>query len=82
MGANYRNGMDLGQGFTWACLDVVTCPEAAKALVGERLTLKTLQQAAVMVRQTVSPISDLRADAAYRRALAGNLLLRLLAVGR
>jgi xanthine dehydrogenase FAD-binding subunit len=61
---------------------IVTCPEAEKALVGKRLTLKTLQQAAALVRQTVSPISDLRADAAYRRALAGNLLLRLLAVCR
>jgi len=61
---------------------IVTCPEAEKALVGKRLTLKTLQQAAVLVRQTVSPISDLRADAAYRRALAGNLLLRLLELSR
>jgi len=61
---------------------IVTCPAAEKALVGERLTLKTLQQAAALVRQTVSPISDVRADAAYRRALAGNLLLRLLAASR
>lgn len=61
---------------------IVTCPEAEKALIGERLTLERLQQAAVLVRQTVSPISDLRADAEYRRALSGNLLLRLLAVSR
>jgi CO/xanthine dehydrogenase FAD-binding subunit len=61
---------------------IVTCPAAEKALVGERLTLKTLQQAAALVRQTVSPISDLQADAAYRRTLAGNLLLRLLEASR
>ncbi len=61
---------------------IVTCPAAEEALVGKRLTLETLQQAAALVRQSVTPISDVRADAAYRRALAGNLLLRLLAVPR
>jgi CO/xanthine dehydrogenase FAD-binding subunit len=59
---------------------IVTCPEAEKALIGERLTLERLQQAAALVRQAVSPISDIRADAAYRRALSGNLLFRLLEV--
>jgi CO/xanthine dehydrogenase FAD-binding subunit len=61
---------------------IVTCPAAEKALLGEPLTRETLQQAAVLVRHTVSPISDLRADADYRRTLAGNLLLRLLEVNR
>ncbi|RJR34835.1 MAG: xanthine dehydrogenase family protein subunit M [Deltaproteobacteria bacterium] len=58
---------------------IVMCPEAEKALIGKRLTLETLRKAAVYARQAVSPISDLRADAGYRRTLAGNLLLRLLA---
>jgi CO/xanthine dehydrogenase FAD-binding subunit len=57
---------------------IVTCPEAEQALVGEKLTMKALQQAAALVRQAISPISDIRADADYRRTLAGNLLLRLL----
>ncbi|MHB8069300.1 MAG: FAD binding domain-containing protein [Desulfobaccales bacterium] len=61
---------------------IVTCPAAEQALAGEKLTLTTLQQAAALVRQSVAPISDVRADAAYRRTLAGNLLLRLLTVSR
>ena len=61
---------------------IVTCLAAEQALVGEKLTLTRLQQAAALVRQTVAPISDVRADAAYRRTLAGNLLLRLLELSR
>lgn len=60
---------------------IVTCPAAEKAMIGERLTLKTLRQATALVLKAVSPISDVRATAAYRRVLAGNLLLRLLAAG-
>lgn len=61
---------------------IVTCLAAEQALVGEKLTLESLQQAAALVRQTVAPISDVRADATYRRTLAGNLLLRLLELSR
>lgn len=61
---------------------IFTCPAAEQALVGGKLTLKKLRQAAALVRQTVAPISDIRADAAYRRTLAGNLLLRLLELPR
>ena len=57
---------------------VFTCPDAEKVLTGERLCLKKLQEAAAMVRTGVCPITDVRADAAYRRVVAGNLLLRLL----
>lgn len=61
---------------------VVTCPEAEKALIGERLTLKTLREAAAFARTAVSPITDVRADAEYRRILSGNLLLRLMEASR
>ncbi|MGO9314278.1 MAG: FAD binding domain-containing protein [Syntrophobacteraceae bacterium] len=56
---------------------IVTCPEAEKKLIGKPLSMARLQEAAALVRKAVSPISDVRADADYRRIVAGNLLLRL-----
>jgi CO/xanthine dehydrogenase FAD-binding subunit len=56
---------------------VVECSEAETVLVGRKLTLETLKEAAATVRERVSPISDVRADADYRRRVSGNLLLRL-----
>jgi xanthine dehydrogenase FAD-binding subunit len=56
---------------------VVTCPEAEKKLIGKPLSMACLQEAAALARKAVSPISDVRADADYRRIVAGNLLLRL-----
>jgi len=56
---------------------VVRCTAAEAALVGRRLTRQTLSEAAACIRQAVSPIDDVRATAAYRRQVAGNLLLRL-----
>jgi len=53
------------------------CPEAEAALVGRRLSLTALAEAATLVRTQVQPISDVRASADYRREVAGNLLLRL-----
>lgn len=58
---------------------VVTCPEAEEALLGGPLSEARLREAAALVRKAVSPISDIRAGAEYRRAVAGNLLLRLAA---
>lgn len=56
---------------------VVTSLAVEAALIGERLSQTTLERAAVLVRQAVSPIDDTRASAGYRRHVAGNLLLRL-----
>ena len=56
---------------------IVTCPEAEEMLIGKPLSTAILQEAAAIVRKAVSPISDIRADADYRRTVAGNLLLRL-----
>jgi xanthine dehydrogenase FAD-binding subunit len=53
------------------------CPEAERVLLGRRLSLSALNDAASMVRTQVRPIGDLRASADYRREVAGNLLLRL-----
>lgn len=56
---------------------IVTSAAAEAALIGKPLTHETLEAAAVAAREAVSPIADLRAGAAYRRQVAGNLLLRL-----
>jgi len=56
---------------------VLEVPEAAAVLVGRRLDRTSLFEAAALVRAAVRPIDDLRASAAYRRQVAGNLLLRL-----
>ena len=56
---------------------IARCPEAERHLIGKPLTESVLSEAADMVRRAVSPIDDVRADADYRRRVAGNLLLRL-----
>lgn len=56
---------------------VVRCTRAEKELVGSRLDSASLVRAARAAREEVAPIDDLRASAAYRRDVAGNLLLRL-----
>jgi CO/xanthine dehydrogenase FAD-binding subunit len=56
---------------------IVSSENVEQTLRGKRLTVDALQTAAALARETVSPISDVRAGAGYRRALAGNLLLRL-----
>ncbi|EHJ47565.1 molybdopterin dehydrogenase FAD-binding [Solidesulfovibrio carbinoliphilus subsp. oakridgensis] len=58
---------------------VLRCPAAEAALTGQLLTQDVLQEAAGRIRAAVLPIDDLRATAAYRRQVAGNLLLRLAA---
>jgi CO/xanthine dehydrogenase FAD-binding subunit len=56
---------------------VWSCPEAEAVLIGRKLSLTALNEAAAVVRQRVQPIGDVRASADYRREVAGNLLLRL-----
>jgi xanthine dehydrogenase FAD-binding subunit len=58
---------------------VVTSGETEAALVGKKLSGAVFEKAAVLARKAVSPIDDIRATAAYRRQVAGNLLLRLTA---
>jgi xanthine dehydrogenase FAD-binding subunit len=57
---------------------VVSAPELAAWLVGKPLDQALIEQAVERARAAVCPIDDLRASAAYRRALAGNLLRRFL----
>jgi xanthine dehydrogenase FAD-binding subunit len=56
---------------------VVVSPEAEGLLAGRPLTPEGLAPAAEAARRAVAPITDLRASAEHRRALAGNLVLRL-----
>ncbi|MDA8125806.1 MAG: FAD binding domain-containing protein [Deltaproteobacteria bacterium] len=56
---------------------VVTAPLVEALLTGRQSAPGLWTEAAALARQSVSPIEDLRATAAYRRAVSGNLLLRL-----
>lgn len=56
---------------------VVRCPRAEALLVGRRLDREILRAAGDTLRTEISPIDDLRATVAHRRAVAGKLLLRL-----
>lgn len=56
---------------------VTRCRAAEDYLCGAKLSLESLRAAGEILRQELSPISDLRASAEYRRLVAGNLLLRL-----
>ncbi len=46
-------------------------------LVGRTLTVRGIEDAIRKVQQSVMPIDDVRASAAYRREVAGRLMLRL-----
>ncbi|HEY3276154.1 MAG TPA: FAD binding domain-containing protein [Syntrophorhabdaceae bacterium] len=69
--------------FAWGSVGpvVVTSREAEESLVGFPLTRESLQRIVPIVDKIVSPIDDVRASASYRRALAGNLVLRLAEYG-
>ena len=56
---------------------VVTSTTVEAALIGCPLSPEALSRAMPLIEEAVSPIDDVRASAAYRRALAGRLILRL-----
>jgi CO/xanthine dehydrogenase FAD-binding subunit len=56
---------------------VARASSAEEFLVGKRLSLDVLANVTPMVENAISPISDIRASADYRRSVAGGLLLRL-----
>jgi xanthine dehydrogenase FAD-binding subunit len=56
---------------------VVTSAIVEDTLIGQILSVETLTAAALRIKQIVEPIDDTRASADYRRAVSGNLLLRL-----
>jgi len=56
---------------------VVMSPDVEAALIGRTLSPATLKAAAELAGKALSPIDDIRATAAYRSRVAGNLLLRI-----
>jgi xanthine dehydrogenase FAD-binding subunit len=56
---------------------VVRLPQVETFLQGKPLNDEVLRLAGALVKEGVTPLDDIRASAAYRRQLAGNLLLRL-----
>jgi CO/xanthine dehydrogenase FAD-binding subunit len=73
------DGIVLSASLAWGSVGptVITCPEAADRLINQPLSLDRLTEAAAIVKKAVCPITDIRATADFRRAVAGNLLLRL-----
>ena len=57
---------------------VLRCREGEAFLLGRRLDQETLRALGQGIREVIAPIDDIRASAAYRRQVAGNLPLRLL----
>jgi CO/xanthine dehydrogenase FAD-binding subunit len=58
---------------------VIMLPAVENYLAGRHLTPEVLREAGWLAAAGVAPIDDVRAGADYRRHLAGNLLLRLIA---
>jgi CO/xanthine dehydrogenase FAD-binding subunit len=56
---------------------IIESPETEAFLSGRPVTPEVLAEAGKLVRQSVRPISDIRATADYRCQVAGNLLIRL-----
>ena len=56
---------------------VFTSGAVDRCFTGRPIDAGVLDEAAVLVRESVSPISDVRASREYRRTVAGNLLMRL-----
>jgi xanthine dehydrogenase small subunit len=65
--------------FAWGSVGpiVVTSDDAEAVLIGKPLSEKAIRALMPLIEEAVSPIDDIRASAAYRRVVAGNLLLRI-----
>ncbi len=55
---------------------VMRMTRTEETLRGKHVALGLFERAAAIARQEVTPISDVRGSDAYRRALAGNILIR------
>lgn len=65
--------------FAWGSIGptVMRFPEAENTLIGEKLNPLILSEFGQSIAALVSPISDVRASAEYRRLLAGKLPLKI-----
>ncbi len=75
-----ENGMIEWIKLAWGSVGptVITLPEVETMLRGHILSEEILRQAGRIVAAGISPIDDIRGSAAYRKVVAGNLLMRLL----
>jgi CO/xanthine dehydrogenase FAD-binding subunit len=75
-----EDGIVLDCRFAWGSVGptVLRIPEVESALAGRPLCRDVLDALRPLVERAVSPIDDIRASAAYRRVVAGALVLRLL----
>jgi CO/xanthine dehydrogenase FAD-binding subunit len=66
--------------FAWGSVGptVVRISAVEQELTGSRLDPAAIRHAAQVVRESLAPISDIRATADYRRSVAANLLVRFL----
>lgn len=73
-----ENGIIREIRLAWGSLGpkIVTIPPLEEFLKGAELTEQTLKSATHLIEEAVSPISDVRASAEYRRHISGGLLLR------
>jgi xanthine dehydrogenase small subunit len=55
---------------------VIRLPRTEALLRGSVITLELFEQAGVVAREEIAPISDVRGSADYRRVLAGNILIK------
>lgn len=74
-----KNGVVHEAHLAWGSVGptVMRCPEAENALISRKPAVDALLAAAAFVPESVRPIDDIRATAAYRRRVCANLLLRL-----
>ena len=65
--------------FAWGSVGstIVTSEDAETTITGKPLSEEALKALMPIIDKAVSPIDDIRASAAYRRIVAGNLLFRL-----
>jgi CO/xanthine dehydrogenase FAD-binding subunit len=75
-----KSGIVDGARFAWGSVGptVVRSEDAEAAIIGKPLSEDTLKALVPIVEEALSPIDDIRASAAYRRIVAGNLLFRLI----
>jgi xanthine dehydrogenase small subunit len=75
-----KSGVVEGARFAWGSVGptVARSEDAEAAIIGKPLSEDTLKALIPIMDDALSPIDDIRASAAYRRIVAGNLLLRLL----
>ena len=73
-------GKILNAALAWGSVSptVYRSTQIEELLIGQEISLPLLEKAAALVREQVTPQDDVRASAAYRRQIAGNILLRLM----